>query len=200
MDKFTQFIDFTDNNLHLALLTIVAAPTIWNILGRMEFYTHILTKLACGNKYFGCYILAVYIFGFSALRDHFFFQAILSQPKFDLLGSPAVYGVGVFLAFIGQVFAITSLYQLGLTGTYLGDYFGILMKERVTAFPFNVLEHPMYHGATMTFLGMSLMNQSVAGIVLTAVALVMYTIAIAFEGPFTSNIYEQAAKEAKKQK
>ena len=81
----------------------------------------------------------------------------MSQPKFELLSSPAVYGIGVVLAFLGQVFAITSLYQLGLTGTYLGDYFGILMKERVTAFPFNVLEHPMYHGATMTFLGMSLM-------------------------------------------
>jgi phosphatidylethanolamine/phosphatidyl-N-methylethanolamine N-methyltransferase len=86
-----------------------------------------------------------------------FFQAILSQPKFELFSHPAVYGIGIVLAVLGQIFAITSIYQLGVTGTYLGDYFGIYMKERVTAFPFNTLEHPMYHGAVMTFVGTSLM-------------------------------------------
>ena len=30
------------------------------------------------------------------------------------------------------------MYALGVTGTYLGDYFGILMDEPVTSFPFNV--------------------------------------------------------------
>lgn len=36
-----------------------------------------------------------------------------------------------------------SMYQLGVTGTFLGDYFGILMEDRVTAFPYNVTNNPM---------------------------------------------------------
>lgn len=35
------------------------------------------------------------------------------------------------------------MWRLGVVGTYLGDYFGILMEERVTAFPFNVMDDPM---------------------------------------------------------
>jgi len=35
----------------------------------------------------------------------------------------------------------------------LGDYFGILMDERVTSFPFNVNENPMYNGTVMIFMG-----------------------------------------------
>jgi len=45
---------------------------------------------------------------------------------------------------------------LGITGTYLGDYFGILMKERITGFPFNVTDDPMYNGGTLLFLGYAL--------------------------------------------
>jgi phosphatidylethanolamine N-methyltransferase len=46
--------------------------------------------------------------------------------------------------------------RLGITGTYLGDYFGILMKERVTGFPFNVMDNPMYMGSTILFLAHAL--------------------------------------------
>ncbi len=45
---------------------------------------------------------------------------------------------------------------LGVTGTYLGDYFGILMDKMVTGFPFNILDNPMYIGSTMCFLAHSL--------------------------------------------
>jgi methylene-fatty-acyl-phospholipid synthase len=42
---------------------------------------------------------------------------------------------------------------LGITGTFLGDYFGILMKEKVTGFPFNLTSDPMYNGSSLIFLG-----------------------------------------------
>ena len=45
------------------------------------------------------------------------------------------------------------MYSLGVTGTYLGDYFGILMDDLVTGFPFSVVGAPMYVGSTMSFLG-----------------------------------------------
>jgi methylene-fatty-acyl-phospholipid synthase len=41
---------------------------------------------------------------------------------------------------------------LGITGTFLGDYFGILMKEKVTGFPFNITNDPMYNGSSLLFL------------------------------------------------
>ena len=38
-----------------------------------------------------------------------------------------------------------------------GDYFGILKEARVTTFPFNVLDNPMYWGSTANYLGWALM-------------------------------------------
>lgn len=38
-----------------------------------------------------------------------------------------------------------------LAGTFLGDYFGILMDHKVEGFPFNLLSDPMYDGSTMCF-------------------------------------------------
>lgn len=38
-----------------------------------------------------------------------------------------------------------------------GDYFGLLLDDRVTGFPFNLLDNPMYWGSTLNFLGTALM-------------------------------------------
>ena len=77
---------------------------------------------------------------------------------------------------------LTSIYALGITGTYLGDYFGILMKERVTGFPFNVLNDPMYVGSTMAFVGGALVKRSVAGLGVGVVVWVVYVVALRYEG------------------
>lgn len=73
------------------------------------------------------------------------------------------------------------MWALGVTGTYLGDYFGILMDAKVEGFPFNVTGAPMYWGSTMSFLGYSLLTGKVAGLILTAEVFVMYLIALQFE-------------------
>ena len=70
-----------------------------------------------------------------------------------MLAHPGAKAAGWALLGLGQLFVITSIYALGITGTYLGDYFGILMSHRVTSFPFNVLSDPMYVGSTLAFLG-----------------------------------------------
>lgn len=72
MGSLVDFIDSSDFNLRVACLCIVLAPTIWNLLARLEYHTHLLTKLACGNRYLGCYILALWIFFFSLFRDYMF--------------------------------------------------------------------------------------------------------------------------------
>ena len=93
---------------------------------------------------------------------------------------------------------LSSMWALGVTGTYLGDYFGILMDEIVTGFPFNVSSSPMYHGSTLSFLGTALWFGKPAGVVLTGLVWTVYSIALRFEDPFTAEIYAKRDREQKK--
>jgi phosphatidylethanolamine N-methyltransferase len=90
------------------------------------------------------------------------------------------------------------MWALGVTGTYLGDYFGILMDDIVTGFPFNITDAPMYYGSTMSFLGTAILFGKPAGILLTIEILAVYLIALRFEDPFTAGIYAKRAKEQSK--
>jgi len=56
------------------------------------------------------------------------------------------------------------------------------MSHRVTGFPFNVLNDPMYVGSAFTHLGTALWFQSPAGILLAAWIFVVYQAALRFEG------------------
>ena len=82
---------------------------------------------------------------------------------------------------MGNTLVLSSYYRLGLTGTFLGDYFGILMDEPVTGFPFNVTGAPMYWGSTMSFLGSAILYGRPAGAVLTGLVFVVYWCALQFE-------------------
>ena len=73
------------------------------------------------------------------------------------------------------------MWVLGITGTYLGDYFGILMDHRVTSFPFNIIDAPMYYGSTLSFLGTAILYGKPAGLILTAEVLMVYMIALGYE-------------------
>lgn len=92
------------------------------------------------------------------------------------------------------------MYALGVTGTYLGDYFGILMDAPVTSFPFNVTDAPMYHGSTLSFLATAIWRGKPAGIALTGLVTIGYAIARMYEDPFTSMIYAKREEERKKGK
>jgi len=100
--------------------------------------------------------MAATIFTFSLVRDWVFNVAIDSQPSLALLDTDNVKLVAAGLLVVGNVLVGSTYLRLGITGTYLGDYFGILMKERVTGFPFSVFENPMYLGSTLNFLSLAL--------------------------------------------
>lgn len=91
------------------------------------------------------------------------------------------------------------MWALGVTGTYLGDYFGILMDEPVTGFPFNVSSAPMYVGSTCSFVGTALLYQRPAGLAISAFVWIAYSVALRFEDPFTGMIYAKR-DEARKGK
>lgn len=90
------------------------------------------------------------------------------------------------------------MWALGVTGTYLGDYFGILMDKMVEGFPFNVTSAPMYYGSTMSFLGTAVLYGKPAGVLLTVEVLMVYLVALRFEDAFTGAIYAKREREQKK--
>jgi phosphatidylethanolamine/phosphatidyl-N-methylethanolamine N-methyltransferase len=89
-------------------------------------------------------------------RDRFE-AAMAEQAQVAWLSCDLAFYSGLALTTVGMILVLTSMALLGITGTYLGDYCGILMDSRLTCFPFNVLENPMYTGSTICFLGSSIM-------------------------------------------
>jgi methylene-fatty-acyl-phospholipid synthase len=103
-----------------------------------------------------------------------------------------------FAAFgYGSTLVLSSMYMLGIVGTYLGDHFGFLFDERIVSFPFNVCDNPMYDGSTLCFLGTALFYAKPAGLFATALVYTMYQIVLLLEEPFTAKIYSK--REEKKQ-
>ncbi|KAL2419721.1 Phosphatidyl-N-methylethanolamine N-methyltransferase [Exophiala dermatitidis] len=188
------FIDTSAQSLYVAAAAIAFNPIFWNVVARLEYNTHFLTKIF-RSPYYGCYALAVTIFSLGILRDSLYKSALDEQPLYPPLHQPVL---GAVLFAIGNVLVLSSMWALGVTGTYLGDYFGILMDHKVEGFPFNVTGAPMYWGSTLSFLGTALYAGRAAGVLLTLEVFVMYWIALKFEDPFTAQIY--AKKESKEQK
>nr|XP_030717026.1 phosphatidylethanolamine N-methyltransferase [Globicephala melas] len=183
----------------------VAAPDCCGGLGNLDFrkvarWEHKTRKLsgAFGSPHLACCTLGGAILLLNVLRSHCFTQAMLSQPRMQSLDNPLAYRMGLALLGVGGVFVLSSFLALGFTGTFLGDYFGILKETRVTTFPFSVLDNPMYWGSTANYLGWAIMHASPAGLLLTTVVALTYTVAILYEEPFTAEIYRQKASQAHK--
>jgi phosphatidylethanolamine N-methyltransferase len=111
-----------------------------------------------------------------------FTRALKEQPTIPMLPEPYATNLTIVLFLTGQLFVISSTWALGITGTFLGDYFGILMDHRVEGFPFNVLRDPMYVGSTMCFAATALWYESPAGLLITLYVYIVYTIALRYEG------------------
>ncbi|KAI0061290.1 phospholipid methyltransferase [Artomyces pyxidatus] len=195
MDALKVLVDTSKSSLYASVLSIAFNPTAWNIVARSEYRRKTITRLFGGNARLGCYFLALCIFSAGMVRDHLYLRAILDQPSKPLLPAPYDTIVPAVLFSLGQTFVVTSTWALGVTGTFLGDYFGILMDHRVEGFPFNVLRDPMYVGSTMCFAATALWYERPAGLLITLYVYIVYVIALRFEGPFTDMIY--AARSAR---
>lgn len=190
------YIDLTDAHFCVAVFAIIFNPIFWNVVARWEHKTRGLTNFF-GSAHTACYSLGFLIILLNVYLSHSFTEAMRKQPKLELLESAEAFYSGLALLGIGYLFVFSSFYALGFTGTIFGDHFGILKKEKVTGFPFNIMDNPMYWGSTANYLGITVMNASPVGMVLTALVAVTYKIAIGFEGPFTEEIYRQKTKSVK---
>ncbi|KAK4453922.1 phospholipid methyltransferase-domain-containing protein [Podospora aff. communis PSN243] len=194
-----KYVDSSKRSFLISAFAIAFNPTFWNIVARREHRTRFLTRFF-GSAQTGCYALAITIFSLGLIRDFLYERALRDQASHPLLQGELPTYAGYALIALGNLFVITSTWQLGITGTFLGDYFGILMDSMVTGFPFNVTNAPMYYGSTMSFLGTALVYGKPAGIALTSWVLFVYMVAIEFENPFTSGIYAKREKERAKAK
>lgn len=184
------------NSIAIAAGCMAFNPLFWNIVARNEYRNRTISNIL-GSK-LGNYLLAATIFSLGLFRDSLFYDAVSLNGKSRFLsGFTFLPFVGECVSLIGLLFVGSSMYKLGIHGTYLGDYFGIFMKERVTSFPFNVLENPMYVGSVLIHLGYSLRTSSLVGLGLTLWIHLMYQVALRFEGPFTDYIFAQKANSKK---
>ncbi|XP_051523266.1 phosphatidylethanolamine N-methyltransferase isoform X2 [Myxocyprinus asiaticus] len=167
----SRFIDLTESRFCVAVIAIIFNPFFWNVVARWEHRTRGLTQIF-GGPYMACYSLGVLILLLNVYRSHSITVAMKGQPRWELLDNVQVYYAGASLMALGSLFVISSFLALGFTGTFLGDYFGILMDKKVTGFPFNVIDNPMYWGSTANYLGLALI-------------------------PFTEEIYRQRSQRCK---
>ncbi|KAF6830701.1 methylene-fatty-acyl-phospholipid synthase [Colletotrichum plurivorum] len=188
-------VDFDQKSLLVSAAAIAFNPLFWNLTRRPEYNNKLLTKAFGGRSQAACYALAVTIFLLGIFRDLLYERALRFQPSHPLLASDAATYVGYALVATGNVLVLSSTWQLGITGTFLGDYFGILMDGIVTGFPFNVTDAPMYNGSTLSFLGAALIYGKPAGILLTVWVFIVYKIALSYENPFTAGIYAKRDRE-----
>ncbi|CAK9302601.1 unnamed protein product [Gordionus sp. m RMFG-2023] len=185
------FLNIHEFYFRLALLFIFLSPLYWNIVGRVEYQTHFISKLV-GDPLTAVYIFGISIFLLSSYRNWIFEIALKSQPKFEPFDNSIIHLLGWICLIIGLILVLGSFYRLGFVNTYLGDYFGFLLSRKIESFPFSIVQNPMYWGSSLNFIGTSLIHSSLAGIVLSVWIWIVYRIAIMFEEPFTEYIYSQS--------
>ncbi|KAI0188829.1 methylene-fatty-acyl-phospholipid synthase [Xylaria flabelliformis] len=190
-----QLVDLSQKSLFLSALAIAFNPLFWNIIARQEYHNKVLTKLFGGRSQTACYALAATIFGLGIVRDGLYERALRHQPSYPLLETTEAQALAYTLIAVGNILVVSSTWRLGITGTFLGDYFGILMDDIVTGFPFNVTSAPMYYGSTCSFLGTAILYGKPAGFLLTGWVFVVYQIALGYENPFTAGIYAKRDRE-----
>ncbi|KAF5021071.1 hypothetical protein F66182_6904 [Fusarium sp. NRRL 66182] len=192
---FFEYVDYSNPSLWVSAASVAFNPLFWNIVARQEYHNKLLTKLFGGNSKAACYALAATIFSLGMVRDFIYKNAIAQQPSHPALLDVYLQAFAVTLFIVGNVLVVSSTWRLGITGTFLGDYFGILLDEMVTGFPFNVTGSPMYTGSTYSFLATAIWYGKPAGVLLTLWVHFVYKLALKYEDPFTSEIYAKRERE-----
>ncbi|XP_078135568.1 phosphatidylethanolamine N-methyltransferase isoform X3 [Sander vitreus] len=159
MEGFLKCINFGDASFCIAVIAIIFNPFFWNVVARWEHRTRTLSRLF-GGPYLACYCLGFIIILLNVYRSHSMTVAMKAQARWEVMDRTDVFYAGVALIVLGTVLVVGSFLALGFIGTFLGDYFGILMDEKVTGFPFNIIENPMYWGSTANYLGLALIGVS----------------------------------------
>lgn len=184
------YIVFNDWEFLSSLFMIIICPVTWNLVARWEFHTKIFSKLAGDNR-LAADIFAHILIEMGILRNYLFSRVIRHHTHFEVEGTLSMIVTAIALLMVGSGFALNFMayYRLGIHGIYYADYFDVLFPEMVTAFPYNVMNNPLYVGSTLLFVGNALFFRTPSGLLLGAVAWIMYKFASILENPMTELIY-----------
>ena len=172
---------------------VMLNPLIWNLIVCFEYKTRAVSRL-CGGPRPGVVVLACLLLTTNFLRILFFHYMATRGTKLQFLDDSFGAKAAGYLVFsVGVILILSSFWRLGFFNTFFGDYFGILLDARITGFPFNIVDNPMYWGTFLTYVGDSLLHASAVGFLLSLFIGLSHIIAATFEGPFTAKIY--AAKK-----
>jgi len=211
-DEIKKGVNLQDPLVYAVFAHVVFNPLMWNIVARTEYKTHFLTRLFGGHNKAACIVNGIIIFVIGLTRDYIYNVMITNQPRFTPIENMlqgtydretielVINIIAGILLVIGNTLVLGAYIRLGLIGTYLGDYFGILLPEKITGFPFNVSSCPMYDGSSINFLAFAIYNRSIVGFFVAVFVYICYHIACIFEDSFTEQIYANAAKEANSKK
>eukprot|EP00056_Hartaetosiga_gracilis_P005005 m.80301 g.80301 ORF g.80301 m.80301 type:complete len:245 (-) comp12011_c0_seq1:332-1066(-) len=173
----------------------VACPILWNTI---PYFLGTTLTNAFGRKT-AMLAFAAFTVSMSAIRGVLFERAMeeaLGSNVFsdvfgnDNVGTIISSYVGPLLIAYGLLVSLSSFYRLGIFGTYMGEYFGIMLSEKITSFPFNHVDNPMYFGSTVTHFGKALSSGSPVGIVLAAFIGWTYFMGAAYEEPLMHWFYD----------
>ncbi len=177
---------------------VILCPVTWNLVARIEFYTRYFTRKCKGNNILAADIFAHVLIEMGLFRNYMLKRAI--DYTYDMTFSEnvnVILDVSSYLLFsFGFLLVAGAYYQLGIHGIYYADYFGILMKERCTKFPYNRFDNPLYHGSQLMFASYVLSHKSPTGVLLLVLLCLMYKVAEWLENPMTVRIYSQKNEES----
>ena len=180
----------------LACPLVMLNPLIWNLIVRHEYNTRSVSRL-CGGPRAGVVLVACIVMVNNSIRTSFFHYIVGKNSKLQFLEDNVGATIaGYVIIGVGVLLVLSSTWRLGFFCTFLGDYFGILLDARVTGFPFNILNHPMFWGSFLIYVGDSVLCASAVAFLSSLFIGLSYVLAAAFEVPFTAKIYAQ--KETKK--
>ncbi|EGD80056.1 hypothetical protein PTSG_10332 [Salpingoeca rosetta] len=177
---------------------LIMQVLVWNIVARNEYHNKTLTRFFGSAERAIRFNAFLVIFG-GFLRDRLVEYAMTQHPTMEELGTFEANVAAFIIWAVGMVLVGGSFYHLGWRNTYMGDYFGFLLPARVTSFPFNVCDHPMFLGSSLLYLAKAIyFFQSPIGIVLAAFSYVVYIVFGYYEDAYTAMIYAKKAEEDKK--
>ena len=178
-------------NVLVACPLVMLNPLIWNLIVRYEYRTRAVSRL-CGGPRAGVVLVACIVMVNNSIRTSFFHYIVGKSSKLQFLehniGATAA---GYLIVGVGVLLVLSSAWRLGFFCTFLGDYFGILLDAKVTGFPFNIVDHPMFWGSFLIYVGDSVLCASAVAFLLSLFIGLSFAIAAVFEGPFTAKIYAQ---------
>lgn len=192
LSEFFNCIDIYEKTLITSMIMIIICPITWNLIARWEFHSKFFTKIVGDNR-LAADVFAHILIEMGIFRNYIYSKAIQHQPSYPIDDEYKIWVslLGYAILTFGLILVYMAYYRLGIHGIYYADYFGILFKEKVTAFPYNITDNPLYIGSTSIFLGLAILNQSPSGLLLTVLVWFMYKLASAMENPMTDLIYSE---------